>query len=107
MPRNRALDQHLETLASSILAAADEISRKSCPDCGHPNLYLVVEHNYIIIHCETPITRTTEGADVTYEPCAYHRIVHLTEITKGPFALQFREPEPPKPKRPPRRRTTR
>lgn len=106
MPRNKTQDSYLETLVISILAAADELGRKACPDCGHPNLKLVVELNYIIIHCETPVVRDADF-DGMFASCEYHKIVHLTEITKGPFALQFKEPEPPKPKRAPRRRSAR
>lgn len=110
MARTRINDfeghERVKAIASALLASVDDMKRKRCPSCGHPGLECHLGPNSVAIICTTPLARS-EDHDGGFATCEYSYIVHLTDITTGPFALKFAEEPSTKPAPPAKKPTTR
>lgn len=84
-------DARVSVIATSLLGLVDDLKRKLCPACGHPNLHPQIGPNSVAIICKTPMERDAEF-EGEFATCPYSKLIHLTDITTGPFALKFAEP---------------
>lgn len=84
-------DARVSSIAKALLGLVDDLKRKMCPACGHPNLHPQIGPNSVAITCKTPMEHDLD-IEGEFVLCTYSKLVHLTDITTGVFALQFAEP---------------